>query len=76
MRRALRGVHATQVPERRGRLRIVTRRFVRAVQAAGAEVHVWTINEPADMRRLLGLGVDGIVTDRCDLAAGVVSEGS
>ena len=76
MRRALRGVHATQVPERRGRLRIVTRRFVRAVHAAGAEVHVWTINEPADMRRLLGLGVDGIVTDRCDLAAGVVSEGS
>ncbi|BDZ66366.1 hypothetical protein GCM10025877_33040 [Agromyces mangrovi Wang et al. 2018] len=51
-------------------------RFVRRVQAAGAEVHVWTINDPADMRRLLALGVDGIVTDRADLAMDVLRERS
>jgi glycerophosphoryl diester phosphodiesterase len=32
------------------------------------EVHVWTINDPMDMVRLFDLGVDGIVTDRTDLA--------
>jgi len=32
------------------------------------EVHVWTVNEPREMRRLVERGVDGIVTDRIDLA--------
>lgn len=65
---ALRGLDALQVPERQGPLRIVTRRLIRAAHARGVEVHVWTVNDPADMRRLLDLGVDGIVTDRADLA--------
>ncbi|MGN6425345.1 MAG: glycerophosphodiester phosphodiesterase family protein [Leifsonia sp.] len=71
-RRALRGFAAVQVPERRGPLRIVTARSVRAIQAAGAEVHVWTVNDAGDMIRLLELGVDGIVTDRCDVLKALV----
>lgn len=66
-RGALRGFVAVQIPERRGPVRIVTRRTVRRIHAAGAEVHVWTVNDPGRMARLLDLGVDGIVTDRCDL---------
>ncbi|GAB2836795.1 glycerophosphodiester phosphodiesterase family protein [Microbacterium insulae] len=68
VRRALQDVDAVQVPERQGRLRIVTPRFVEAVHGSGAEVHVWTVNDPADMRRLVDAGVDGIVTDRADVA--------
>ncbi len=66
--RALRGARALQVPERVGVLRVVTPRFVEAAHRVGVEVHVWTVNEPAEMARLLDLGVDGIVTDRVDLA--------
>lgn len=66
-RRSLRGFVAVQVPERRGPVRLVTRRTVDRIHTAGAEVHVWTVNDPGDMARLLELGVDGIVTDRCDL---------
>ncbi len=68
MRRALTGVDALQVPERHGRLRIVTPRLIAAAHRHGVEVHVWTVNDPADMRRLVGMGVDGLVTDRADLA--------
>jgi glycerophosphoryl diester phosphodiesterase len=74
VRAALAGADAVQVPERARGLRVVTPRLVRAVHAAGAEVHVWTVNEPADMRRLLDLGVDGLVTDRTDLALEAVRE--
>ncbi len=72
VRHSLRGLVAAQVPERSGPLRLVTRRTVDAIHAAGREVHVWTVNDPADMTRLLDLGVDGIVTDRCDVLKGLV----
>ena len=71
--RALRGAAALQVPERVGPVRIVTRRFIDAAHRAGAEVHVWTVNDPTDMTRLLDLGVDGLVTDRSDLAVPLVA---
>ncbi len=70
---ARRRAAALQIPERVGSVRLVTAGFVRAVQRAGAEVHVWTVNEPADMTRLLDLGVDGLVTDRADLAVPLVA---
>ena len=62
---------AFQVPEHAGRLRVVSRRFVRAVHRSGCAVQVWTVNEEADMRRLLDWGVDGLITDRPDLAVKV-----
>ncbi len=49
-------------------------RLVAAVHAAGAQLHVWTVNEAGDMARLLDLGVDGIVTDRPDVLNRVMAE--
>lgn len=69
---ALRGVDGLQVPERRGRLPVVTAGTVSAAHAAGAFVHVWTVNDPVDMARLLDLGVDGLVSDRADVLRDVL----
>jgi glycerophosphoryl diester phosphodiesterase len=60
-----------QVPERNGRVRIVSPRFIRSAHNAGFKVHVWTVDEEPDMRRLLEWGVDGLISDRPDLAVRV-----
>lgn len=57
---------AAQVPESQSGVPVVDRRFVRAAHARGLQVHVWTVNEPDRMHRLLDLGVDGIMTDHID----------
>ncbi|MDQ5839849.1 MAG: glycerophosphodiester phosphodiesterase [Chloroflexota bacterium] len=72
--RVLRGVHALQVPVSYGTVTVVTPGFVRRAHRHGLQVHVWTINEQAEMHRLLDLGVDGIVTDRADLLKAVLQE--
>jgi len=65
---------AYQVPEVSGRTRVVSPRFVRDAHAAGVAVQVWTVDDPADMTRLLGWGVDGIISDQPDIAVEVVRE--
>ncbi len=72
--RLLRTVDALQVPLRFRGAPVVTPRLIDAAHAAGVEVHVWTVNDAATMRTLLASGVDGIVTDRADVALAVAAE--
>ncbi|MDO9526521.1 MAG: glycerophosphodiester phosphodiesterase [Gemmobacter sp.] len=53
-----------QVPPRFRGLDVVTPRFVRAAHARGILVQVWTVDDAAEMERLIAMGVDGIMTDR------------
>ena len=59
-------MQALQVPENVGYLNVVSKDFVEAAHKLNLKVHVWTINQPDDMRRLLEMGVDGIMTDYPD----------
>ncbi len=61
------GFRALQVPPDWHGVPVVTPAFVTAAHAHGLHVHVWTIDAPAEMNRLLDLGVDGVMTDRPDL---------
>ncbi len=60
------GAKAMQLPEWNGRVRVITPRFVRDGHGGGTAVHVWTVNETADMQRLIEWGVDGLITDYPD----------
>jgi glycerophosphoryl diester phosphodiesterase len=65
---------AFQVPETSGGTRVVSPRFVELAHKSGIAVHVWTVDEPDDIRRLLDWGVDGIISDRPDVAVEVVKD--
>lgn len=67
VRRALAGVDAVQVPVRHRGVAVLSARFVDAVHRAGAQVHVWTVDDAVQMGALLDLGVDGLITDRADV---------
>jgi glycerophosphoryl diester phosphodiesterase len=60
-----------QVPEHAGRLRVVSPAFIRQVHAEDATIQVWVIDDPHDIKRLFAWGVDGVISDRPDLALAV-----
>ena len=62
---------AFQVPETAGLIRIISPRFIRQVHDAGHRIQAWTIDEEPDMTRLLQWGIDGLISNRPDLAVHV-----
>jgi glycerophosphoryl diester phosphodiesterase len=66
-------IAALQLPTHMRGVRVVDHRLVAAAHGAGLQVHVWTVNEAAEMTRLLDMGVDGLVTDRADLLKEVLA---
>ena len=67
---------ALQVPPAYEDITIVDERFIAAAHDRGLAVHVWTIDDEKEMRRLLALGVDGIMTDRPSVLANVLASTS
>jgi glycerophosphoryl diester phosphodiesterase len=65
---------AAQIPPRVGPVEVLRPAFLTAARARGIEVHAWTVNQRAEMIRLLDLGVDAIITDRADLLRDVLTE--
>jgi glycerophosphoryl diester phosphodiesterase len=63
-----------QVPDRVGPLRVVTPRFVALAHDRGLPVHVWTVDDAAEMARLLALGVDGLMTDQLSTLRDVLTQ--
>jgi glycerophosphoryl diester phosphodiesterase len=61
-------VVALQIPVASGKIRFDSPAFIAQMKRAGLEIHYWTINDSAEMQRLIDLGADGIVTDRTDIA--------
>jgi glycerophosphoryl diester phosphodiesterase len=63
-----------QIPEFAGTTRVVSPRFVDHAHRAGLGVQVWTVDNEADARRLLGWGVDALITDRPDIMVPLVRQ--
>jgi len=70
------GAVCLQVPERWYGLKVVTPGLISAAHARGLQVHVWTVDDPDDVNRLLDAGVDGIITDRPDVVREVLEQRS
>ena len=66
--------HGYQGPEFAGTTRVVSPRFVAAAHDAGLAVQVWTVDDPADARRLVDWGADALISDRPDVVGGTISE--
>ncbi len=52
-----------QVPVKQGAIPVTTKRFVNVAHELGLAVHVWTVDDPIEIARLLDLGVDGVMSD-------------
>jgi glycerophosphoryl diester phosphodiesterase len=67
------GARCVQAPARLNHRPFITARYVAAAHGLGLQVHAYTVNDEAEMTRLLDLEVDGIMTDRADLLRDVLA---
>jgi len=70
------GVRSLQIPVQSGPIVLDSPGFIEMMKTAGLELNYWTINEAAEMKRLIDLGADGIVTDRTDIAVNTLRTAS
>ncbi len=68
------GDQALQIPIAASGFRLDTPRLIRAAHRRNLAVHYWTVNDPIEMKRLIQLGADGLMTDRPDRMLQVLAE--
>jgi glycerophosphoryl diester phosphodiesterase len=68
------GARCLQIPVRQRGVGMAEPVMIRAAHRSGLPVHVWTIDDAAEMARLLDLGVDGIMSDRLEVLRGVLRD--
>ena len=68
-------MQALQIPQNLGSLQVVSKDFIAAAHKLNLQVHVWTINDPAEMQNLVEIGVDGIMTDYPDRLMNLLNNG-
>lgn len=69
----LKDIGALQIPTKIYGMKLDSRRFINKVLATKTQIHFWTINDPAEIKRLIGLGAHAIVTDQTKLAKEVIN---
>ncbi len=67
------GANCIQIPVKQGPFTLVDAASVAAAHRRGLKMHVWTIDDEAEMRRLIAIGVDGIMTDKPSLLRSVLN---
>jgi len=65
---------AAQIPTRNSGINLDTKRIINACHRRDMAIHYWTINDKAEMKKLIEMGVDGLITDRPDLMQEVLEE--
>ncbi|MGB5948366.1 MAG: glycerophosphodiester phosphodiesterase family protein, partial [Parvibaculum sp.] len=63
-----------QIPVSQYGIRLIDRALIGRAHEAGLQVHVWTIDDPAEMNRLIDVGVDGLMTDQPAVLKAVLME--
>ena len=63
-----------QLPLSRYGIKLINKNTLKYFKSQGLKIHVWTINKATEFQRLIDLGVDGIMTDNCELLKSVLTE--
>jgi glycerophosphoryl diester phosphodiesterase len=67
------GPACAQIPVRAGRISLADPSLLRRAHRLGLPVHVWTVNDRAEMQRLLDLGIDGLISDETTVLRDVMA---